>query len=204
VARAADACGAVLVHYSTDFVFDGETDRPYEERDAPSPQSVYAMSKLVGEWFALESPRAFVLRVESLFGMPRGWSGRRSSLEGIVLALEARAPVKAFTDRVVSPSHVGDVAAATRHLLQTAAEPGLYHCVNSGHGTWFELAREAARVLDAGHVIEPVTMSDMPLRARRPRYCALSNRKLDAAGFAMPSWQDALRRWMAARVAPIE
>src|SRR5688572_30560320 len=70
LARAAEDAGAVLVHYSSDFVFDGAATAPYEEEDAPSPRSTYAASKLLGEWFALESPGAFVLRVESLFGSP--------------------------------------------------------------------------------------------------------------------------------------
>jgi dTDP-4-dehydrorhamnose reductase len=68
LARAAQDIGATLVHYSTDFVFDGKAGRPYVEEDVPNPQSVYAQSKLLGEWFALDAPRAFVLRVESLFG----------------------------------------------------------------------------------------------------------------------------------------
>ena len=83
LARAADAHGATLVHYGSDFVFagqDGPDTPPYDESVPPSPMSVYAASKLVGDWMALEYPRAFVLRVESLFGLPATWTGRRGSL----------------------------------------------------------------------------------------------------------------------------
>ena len=104
-----------------------------------------------------------------------------------------------FTDRVVSPSYVPDVARATRHLLKSGAAPGLYHCVNSGQTTWYEMAREVARLLGVSPQLEAVTLDEIPLKAARPRFCALSNRKLAAAGFRMPSWQDALHRWCASR-----
>src|SRR6188474_3003463 len=84
LARAAEACGAAFVHFGTDFVFDGAADQPYDETAPPSPRSVYGLSKLLGEWFALEAPRGFVLRVESLFGATAGWTGRGSSLDGIL------------------------------------------------------------------------------------------------------------------------
>ena len=198
LARAADACGAALVHYGTDFVFDGEANEPYSEETAPAPRSVYAMSKLVGEWFALDAARGCVLRVESLFGTPPGWRGRRGTLDGIVAGLEQGRPVKVFTDRVVSPSYVTDVAAATRHLLERGAT-GLYHCVNSGHATWHDVAADTARLLGVSARLEPVTLDQVRLKAPRPRYCALSNAKLAAAGFSMPHWRDALARWIAIR-----
>src|SRR5688572_13078349 len=94
LARAATDAGATLVHYSTDFVFDGDAREPYDEHAAPSPRSAYAASKLLGEWFALEAPGAFVLRVESLFGAPRGWSGRRGTLDGLITAMEEGREVK--------------------------------------------------------------------------------------------------------------
>jgi dTDP-4-dehydrorhamnose reductase len=203
LARAAAASGATLVHYSSDFVFDGQAAaEPYDERAHPSPQSTYAASKLLGEWFALEAPCAFVLRVESLFGMPHGWTGRSGTLDGIVDSLEQGRLVRAFTDRIVSPSYVEDVAAATKHLVDRGVAPGLYHCVNSGRGSWYQVSQEAARLLGVVPRLQPITCDDLRLKAERPRFCALDNRKLAAAGFAMPSWEDALARWLATRGRP--
>ena len=200
LARAAEDAGATLVHYSTDFVFDGSADTPYTEDIRPSPRSTYAASKLLGEWFALEAPRAFVLRVESLFGSPAGWTGRRGTLDGIVSGLEQGREVRVFTDRIVSPSYVVDIAAATRHLATSGAAPGLYHCVNAGHASWHDVAREVAELLGIARPnLVPVTMDQIRLKASRPRYCALSVEKLASAGFSMPAWQDALRRWLATR-----
>ncbi len=194
LARAADAAGALLVHYGTDFVFDGNATEPYNEESAPSPRSVYAASKLLGEWFALEAAAGFVLRVESLFGTPEGWTGRLGTLDRMLQALREGREVVAFTDRIVSPSAVDDVAAATKHLVAGGAAPGLYHCVNSGSASWHDVAVEAARLLGVTPRIRPVTTADVTMRATRPRYCVLSNARLAAAGFTMPDWQDALRR----------
>ena len=135
---------AVFVHYSSDFVFDGETERPYTEEDGPNPRSVYAASKLLGDWFALASPRAFVLRVESLFGSPGRRPSRRGSLGTIVDRIRTAAEVPVFVDRVVSPTYTHDIARATAHLLRSGAPQGLYHCVNTGHATWLEIAEHIA------------------------------------------------------------
>jgi dTDP-4-dehydrorhamnose reductase len=205
LARAADETGATLVHYGSDFVFaglDGPDIKPYDESVPPSPRSVYAASKLVGEWFALESPRAYVLRVESLFGLPADWKGRRGSLDTIVAGLEAGREVPVFTDRTVSPSYVVDVAAATRYMLDAGPPYGLYHCVNSGHGTWYQVATEVAGLLGVPARLTPIRTEEARFVAERPRFCALSNRKLASAGFEMPAWQDALRRWLAVRGCP--
>ena len=198
LARAAESAGAAFVHYGSDFVFDGHASVPYDEHAAPSPTSTYAVSKLLGDWFALDAARSFVLRVESLFGGPPGWAGRRGSFDGIVEGLQHGRPVRVFTDRVVSPSYVHDVARATRHLVDSGAQPGLYHCVNSGHATWYEVAEECARVLGVTPRLEPVTLNQLSLKAPRPLFCALANSKLAGAGFPMPTWRDALRRWLAA------
>jgi dTDP-4-dehydrorhamnose reductase len=198
LARCAEEAHAVFVHYGTDFVFDGKASEPYTEDDPPAPQSAYGMSKLLGDWFALDAPQSFVLRVESLFGGAAGWDGRKGSFDGIVERLVQGSAVPVFIDRVVTPSYVPDVALATRHLLESGAAAGLYHCVNSGSATWHDVALEVARVLGLTPRLDPMTLEQRRLPAKRPRYCALSNAKLAAAGFAMPPWQDALRRWISA------
>jgi len=161
LARAAAAAGAVFVHYSTDFVFDGRASTPYSEEDAPAPQSVYGSSKLLGEWLAADCPRHYVLRVESLFG----GSHRRSTIDRIIDAIREGRQARVFVDRTVTPSFVTDVADATWRLISGAAPFGLYHCVNSGVTTWFELAREIAEAMN----VEPqlVTLMNVIVDHRR-------------------------------------
>jgi dTDP-4-dehydrorhamnose reductase len=192
LARAAEAVGATLVHYSTDFVFDGTARRPYTEEDTPNPQGVYAQSKLLGEWFALEAPRAFVLRVESLFG----GAAAKSSIDRIMQAIAEGREAKVFADRTVSPSYVVDVAAATRVLVDRG-EPGLYHCVGTGQANWHTVAQEIARVMGKEHEarLQPVSVADVRLRAARPQFAALANDKLGRI-VPLPTWQDALRRYL--------
>ncbi len=196
LARAAVTHGATLVHYSTDFVFDGKAATPYTETDRPNPQSVYAASKLLGEWFAADAPRAYVLRVESLFGRAPGAGSEKGSVAGILKTLFAGGTPKVFADRTISPTFVVDAARATRQLFELQAPAGVYHCVNSGRCTWLELAEELARQLGIEARLEPVRMRDMVLRAARPQYCALSNDKLRSTGIGMPAWQDALARYL--------
>ncbi len=196
LARAASACDAALVHYSTDFVFDGTASRPYTELDAANPRGVYAASKLLGEWFAADAPRAYVLRVESLFGSVDGARPAKGSVAMIVKAMRAGAECRVFEDRTISPTYVFDAARATRRLLEMRSAPGLYHCVNSGSCTWVELARELANRLGVTPALTPVRMSDVTLKAARPLYSVLSNEKLAAAGMAMPDWRDAIDRYV--------
>ncbi len=195
LARAATDVDATLVHYSTDFVFDGRTSKPYTEEDAPNPAGMYAASKLLGEWFALEVPKGFVLRVASLFG----GTPAKSSVDRIINALFDGHEARAFADRTASPSYVVDVAAATRVVLERGA-PGLYHCVGSDHCTWYELAVAAATMLGCEQTAKliAVRVADIPLRAPRPQYAALSNAKLSAI-VSIPSWRDALERYITAR-----
>jgi dTDP-4-dehydrorhamnose reductase len=196
LARVAQTFGATLVHYSTDFVFDGNASTPYTEEDTPGPRSVYAASKLLGEWFALDAPRAYVLRVESLFGQAPGAPPPKGSAGAIMNTLKAGGSPKVFEDRTITPSYILDVSRATRQLVEANAPGAVYHCVNTGQCTWVEFAREMARLLGIEPRVTPVRMADMKLRASRPLFCALSNAKLRNLGIEMPAWQDSLKKYL--------
>jgi dTDP-4-dehydrorhamnose reductase len=195
-AHAAAAHDAIFIQYSSDFVFDGTKPEPYTEDDRPNPRSVYAASKLLGEWFASDAPRAYVIRVETLFGETPGGPPSKGSIGMMVRKLIAGDEVVAFSDRTVSPTYIVDAARATRLLIERSMSPGLYHCVNSGHGTWLDLARELAHHLDVPARLVPKAFADVTLRASRPQFCALSNERLRAAGASMPDWRDAIARYV--------
>jgi dTDP-4-dehydrorhamnose reductase len=196
LAAGARELDATLVHYSTDFVFDPVRDRGLlTESDAVRPRGVYAQSKLLGEIYAREAPRHYVLRVASLFGASNG----RSSVDKLALAIRRGDRVRAFADRTVTPSYVYDVAEATVALVERTIPYGLYHCVNSGATTWIAIARTLATLLgaDPDAAVEGVPFASLVAPAPRPQYPTLSNARLAAAGVVMPPWQDALRRAVA-------
>jgi dTDP-4-dehydrorhamnose reductase len=193
LARAAESLDATLMHFSTDFVFDGKATQPYRETDVPEPKSVYGQSKLVGEWMAAGWHKHYVFRVESLFGGPH----TRSSVDRIVDGVRARTETPVFHDRFVSPSFVDDVAEASQRAIERCIPYGLYHCVNTGLASWLELARQIAGLVGHGDaMLKPISVNDLKFRAARPAYAALSNQKLKDAGIALPTWQNALERYL--------
>jgi dTDP-4-dehydrorhamnose reductase len=198
LAQAARATGALLIHYSTDFVFDGESFEPYPEEEPTNPLSVYGASKIAGEHEVRGTHRHYILRLASLFG-GSGVNGHRSTIDHIADSVVGNRIVRAIADRTVSPSYVPDVVYATRMLIEREAPYGTYHCVNSGHATWLELAEEVARQLDCVAHLEPVLAANLITAARRPRFCALSNGKLLRLGVRMPTWQTAIGRHLSSR-----
>lgn len=203
LACAAEAVGAVLVHYSTDFVFDGCAEEPYEEDTPPAPLNTYGASKLAGERAAARVERHYVMRLSSVFGgRPGEGAAGRVTLDRMIHALGAGREVRAFYNRTVTPSYTVDVARATRALVMRGASGGVYHCVNSGATTWYELARYLAETIGTSAPVVAVC-AEMATPAKRPRMCALSNGRLQAAGVLMPTWRHAVRRHLA-RHYPLE
>ena len=196
IAAAAARARAAFVHYSSDFVFDGETERPYTEDDGPNPRSVYAASKLLGDWFALASPRALVLRVESLFGSGPA-SVRRGSLGTIVDRIQDAAEVPGFCRsrrltglhsrhraRNGPPSEIRS-AAGSLPLRQY----GPCHVARSRR-----VHRQRPRQAAACEAFEACRCQ--PPRPPSSVHCALSNAKLSAAGHPMPTWQEAIQEFL--------
>ena len=194
LARAAAAIGAALVHYSTDFVFDGESERPYDEFDAPSPQGLYARSKLAGERLAAAAtPRLFTLRVGCLYGR-----GGRNFPSTILRRLRAGETVRADGQRLGAPTWVRSVAEVSAALARTPHH-GLYHCTSQGETSWADYARFCAATLGLPESrVEGLPTSAIGMKAPRPRRAILDNRMLRLRGLdGMSTWQDAARAFIA-------
>ncbi len=195
VARSTDAA---LVHFSSDYVFDGAATAPYRETDRPNPVNVYGATKLLGELYAQNAPRGYVLRVEGLFGTPGG----KGTIDKMIAEARQGRTLTAFYDRKVSPVHVDDVATATRRLVEKNASAGIWHCVNSGVATWHEIALEIVRFTSSPSNVIPASLERSGLRVARPLFSALSNEKLANAGMDLPTWQTALARAIGEAPAP--
>lgn len=197
LAAATAGARAVLVHFSTDFVFDGCASLPYAEQEIPHPLSVYGASKLAGETAVRAQASHYVLRVASLFG-GEGAHGHRATVDHLADALLAGRPARAVVDRWVTPSYVPDVVEATRVLLEHRAPFGTYHCVSGGPCSWYDIACAIADILGVPATIEAVRAADLPTAALRPRFSALANDRLRDAGVPLGRWQSVLGRHLAA------
>lgn len=200
LAEVATTCSATLVHYSSDFVFDGRKAGGYTEEDLAAPLNEYGRSKLAGEHEASRVPRHFILRLSSVFGgRPGEGAAGRVTIDRIVAAIVNGQDVRAFVDRTVTPSYTVDVARATRVMIGAATPSGIYHCVNGEATTWYELAGFVAKTLGVEGRIQPMHVAEVASGAPRPTFCALSNAKLGRSGVSMPDWRDALVRHLERR-----
>ena len=205
LAEEAARLGAWLVHYSTDYVFDGSGSRPWRETDAPAPLSVYGATKLEGERLIQQSGcRHLILRTSWVYAA-RGGNFAKTMLR---LAQE-RERLTVIDDQWGAPTGadlLADVTAHTiRHLQQRPQDGGLYHCVAGGETTWHsyakyvvEHARQAQSAINIiAKEIAPVPTSAFPTPARRPHNSRLDNAKLQAAfGLRLPPWQQGVARML--------
>jgi dTDP-4-dehydrorhamnose reductase len=201
LAATCDRIGATLVHFSTDFVFDGAKRAPYVEDDTPNPLSAYGESKLAGERLARERcVRAIVIRVAALFGMARSaGKGGTNFVETMLRAAAGGRALRVVADQVTTPSYTPDVARAVWRLLATAS-PGIYHVTGSGETSWYDFARDIFRREAMTPTLTGVTSAEFGARAKRPLYSVLAHRALRALGHPeLPPWQDGLAAYLAER-----
>lgn len=203
LARAARETGAALLHFSTDFVFDGTQRTPYEETDLARPMGVYGASKLAGEGVCLAaSPRNLVVRVSRLFG-PTGDDGPDSSKKPagnfplLMLKLGRERPfVRVVNDQIGTPSYTPDVARGAWQLLQ-GGQGGLFHLSNAGEVAFDEYTREIFRLANVNCRVESVSSQDYGAPAARPLYSTLSNARAHAHGVApLRDWRAALEEFV--------
>jgi dTDP-4-dehydrorhamnose reductase len=193
LAAAAHAAGAMLVYYSTDYIFDGTREDAYREQDMPNPLSVYGKSKLRGEEFVRSlCPDHLILRTSWLFGRHG-----KNFIRTIVSAARNGQPLRVVDDQRGSPTYTQDLAARTLAMMEKGCR-GTYHVTNSGSCSWYELALrsvEWAGVAGAG--VKPVKTDQFPRPAPRPACSILSNALMLREGFPpMRPWQEAAQDYI--------
>jgi dTDP-4-dehydrorhamnose reductase len=196
LARAAKHAGARLLFLSSDYVFDGKKKSPYETGDARNPLGVYARSKAEAETRLLEVlPDVCIARTSWLFGV-----GGRCFPDTILKLAANRPALDVVDDQRGGPTYCIDLARAIIELCRKNAT-GIVHATNAGECSWFEFAR--AIVSEAGLTTEvrPISTQQMPRPAPRPAYSVLSAKSLKSWGVQMPTWQDALQRYLKERSA---
>ncbi len=201
VHRLAELCQerkARLVHFSTDYVFGGQTERePLAENAAKAPLNVYGASKGMGEDLALlTGADILILRVASLFGVA-GASGKGGNfVETMIRVGRERGALRVVSDQIMSPTGTADVANALLTLLLEQAPSGVWHVVNSGAASWYDFACRIVERAGVKATVISVSSGAYPTFARRPSYSVLSTAKLASAIGHMRLWQDALDAYL--------
>jgi dTDP-4-dehydrorhamnose reductase len=182
--------GALLVHYSTDYVYDGEKAGAYVETDAPNPVSAYGRSKLAGEHAIVASGcRHLIFRTCWVYG-PRG----RNFLLTILKAARERPELKVVDDQFGAPTSSAAIAEATSRAIGVARGQGVYHMSAAGRTTWHGFAQSIVAAAGLTTPVKAIPTSDYPTPARRPRNSLLDNSKFNRAfGFTLPDWREGLR-----------
>ena len=194
VATAAREFGARLLFLSSDYVFDGKKTTPYETGDARNPQSVYGRTKAEAEIKLLElMPDCCIARTSWLFG-----TGGKCFPDTILKLAASRPALDVVDDQRGCPTYAVDLAQAITQLCRKNAG-GIVHVTNAGDCTWFEFAREIVQSAGLATTVRPVSSQQMARPAPRPTYSVLSPTRLQALGIEMPSWRDALRRYLEQR-----
>jgi len=192
---------AQLVHFSTDYVFDGQAGRAYREEDPTRPVGAYAVSKLAGELYArayLDGP--LIVRTSGVFG-PGGMDTARGNFVELMLRLAAQStPIRVVEDHVASPTYAPALAARTADLVERSAH-GIFHIGGGTPISWFDWAAKIFEAAGLNPPLKPTNEREFRTPARRPKYSALSNAGIEALGIAlMPSLDSAIREYLAARV----
>jgi len=192
IAIAAKTHGAFVVHYGTDYVFDGTKGLPYTEEDAPNPINNYARTKLEGEKLLAENTDNYLLfRVSWVFGV-----GQQNFIHKLKSWSENKDTLQIASDEISVPTSTKTITDITLKSIEHGLW-GLYHLTNSGYASRFEWAEEILKNLDIKKNLEPVSKDIFKLPAPRPAFTALDNKKISQElNISIPTWQDALRDFL--------
>lgn len=200
LAVASRQIGAELVHFSTDYVFDGTAGRPYTEEDPTHPLGAYAVSKLAGEYYARAyRDDALVIRTSGVFGPAGRHTARGNFIELMLRLASERRPIRVVEDHIASPTYAPLLAARTADLVERARH-GIFHIGGGTPISWYDYARLIFRVAGLDPQLQATNEREYRTPARRPKYSALSNSKWEALGLEpMPPLEEAVESYLASR-----
>ncbi len=191
--EAAASIDALLIHLSTDYVFDGTKDRPYTENDRPNPISAYAESKYAGEREVLKNPKNIILRTSWLY------SAQGTNFLKTMLRLgKEKEELTVVNDQFGIPTSATDLAGAllymVKHILSDKEDyGGIYHYSDEGWCSWYDFAVEIMRLTGLNCHVKPVTTAQYPLPAKRPMYSVMDKSKIKRVfGIEIPEWRESL------------
>ena len=191
--------GATLVHVSTDYVFDGAKQAPYEETDAPHPLNVYGNTKLSGEYFVRGMcDKHFVLRTSAIYGKsPCRAKGGLNFVELMLKLARERGKVRVVDSEFVTPTRTTEIAQQIVALSRSDSY-GLYHATAEGSCSWNAFAAEIFRLTNTKVTLEVAGPNEFPAKVPRPTYSVLENRALKSRGLnVFKPWQDGIREYLA-------
>ncbi len=193
LAEAANNTEATLIHFSTGFVFDGNSKNGYNEEALPNPQSTYAKSKYLGEMQAQTAAKHYIVRLNLLFGKGGVGSGAKQSFPDLILELTKEKQEFDFvTDEISTPTYSADLATAVIKLYKEQFAYGIYHLPNEGQASWYDYAAEVFKIKGLDVKINPVTADKFVRPASRPKNSVLINTKFPK----LRPWQDALKEYL--------
>ncbi|WP_283746685.1 dTDP-4-dehydrorhamnose reductase [Bacillus cereus] len=192
LAQAAEAVEAKFCYVSTDYVFDGTTNKPYKADDQTNPQTVYGRSKLVGEQYTQEyCSKSYIVRTSWVFGLYGN-----NFVKMMLRLAEEKKELGVVHDQVGSPTYTTDLASFIINLVQTD-KYGVYHGSNSGVCSWYEFAKEIFEQSNIEIVVNPLTTEDFPRPAARPKYSVLDKGMIEESGFEpFQDWKKALKDFL--------
>lgn len=196
VERLAKACnkyGAKFVHFSSDYVFDGQSDVPYFETSETNPLSIYGHSKLLGEEAAMKAHHHLIIRTAWLFG-----KNGKNFINVMLKKLDVGESFKVVDDQTGSPTYTADLARVVRLMVDNSYS-GLYNVTNSSGGdvTWYKFAQKIAEITGKNSdLISPCSSNEYKTKAQRPQNSVLSLKKLNSEGLIMRHWENAVEDYL--------
>ena len=191
IAKVCAELDSPMMYFSTDYVFDGEGTRPWEEYDERHPLNVYGQTKYEGELAVEKLKKFFIVRIAWVFG-----KNGNNFIKTMLRLGKEKGAVSVVNDQIGSPTYTYDLARLVVDMIQTDAY-GIYHATNEGLCSWYEFACEIFKQAKMDVAVTPVDSDAFPAKAKRPKNSRMNRSELDKHGFTrLPSWQDALSRYL--------